>query len=116
MKQAVTMYKTLGDETRLRILLLLMEQGELCICDLMNALDMPQSTVSRHVAYMKNAGWLNDRRGGVWMYYSIKPELDNFTKSLAELTCNHLSSAEAIIADRRRLTTYMKTKDNSSCL
>ncbi len=115
MKQTVRIYKTMADETRLRVLLLLLENGELCICDLMNALDLPQSTVSRHVAYMKNAGWLNDRRGGVWMYYSIKSGLGPFMTALATLTRNLLSSAEAVSADRRRLFSYLKTKNDPSC-
>ena len=75
MKNTVKIFKSLSDETRLRILLLLFGHEELCICDLMAALDLPQSTVSRHVAYLKNAGWLNDRRGGVWMYYSLRKDL-----------------------------------------
>lgn len=75
MKNTVKIFKSLSDETRLRILLLLIGNEELCICDLMSALDLPQSTVSRHVAYLKNAGWLKDRRGGVWMYYSLRKDL-----------------------------------------
>lgn len=116
MKQFSHTYKALADETRLRVLVLLLEHGELCICDLMNALDMPQSTVSRHVAYMKSAGWLNDRRGGVWMYYSIKPGLDTFMSSLAALTREHISAEAAVIADRQRLAAYLKTKNDPSCL
>ena len=116
MKNAARTYKALADETRLRLLLLLLDNGELCICDLMNALDLPQSTVSRHVAYMKNAGWLNDRRGGVWMYYSIKPGLSSFMTTLATLTRDHLSSADPVSADRQRLAAYLKTKNDTSCL
>lgn len=115
MKQFSRIYKALADETRLRILILLQEHGELCICDLMNALDMPQSTVSRHVAYMKNTGWLNDRRGGVWMYYSIKPGLNAFMISLAGLTREHLSSAAAVCVDRQRLAAYLAIKNVASC-
>lgn len=116
MKQTARIYKALADETRLRLLLLLLEHGELCICDLMNALDLPQSTVSRHVAYMKNAGWLNDRRGGVWMYYSIRSGLSSYMTALATLTRNYLSSADTVSADRQRLAAYLKTKNDASCL
>lgn len=75
MKKTAYLFKSLSEETRLRIVLLLQEKGELCICDLMVALHLPQSTVSRHVAYLKNAGWLQDRRGGVWMHYSLSADL-----------------------------------------
>ena len=68
MKHTAEFFKSLADETRLRLLLLLHEGREHCVCDLMHALDMPQSTVSRHLAYLKRSGWLQDRRGGVWMY------------------------------------------------
>lgn len=95
--------------------MLLQEHDELCICDIMHALGMPQSTVSRHVAYMKRAGWLNDRRGGVWMYYSIKPALDTFMSSLATLTHDQLSIKNAVIADRQRLAAHLKTKNDPSC-
>jgi ArsR family transcriptional regulator len=71
MKNTARIMKALADETRLRILALLLDSGELCVCDLMAALQLPQSTVSRHLAYLKNAGWLDDRREGVWMYYQF---------------------------------------------
>ena len=71
MKNTARIMKALADETRLRILALLLDSGELCVCDLMAALQLPQSTVSRHLAYLKNAGWLDDRREGVWMYYQV---------------------------------------------
>ena len=64
------MYKALGDETRLRILGLL-RQGELCVCDIMEVLHLPQSTVSRHLAYLKHSGWLSGARRGKWMYYQL---------------------------------------------
>nr|HXK57067.1 metalloregulator ArsR/SmtB family transcription factor [Gammaproteobacteria bacterium] len=56
MKVIARLFKALSDETRLRILCLLLE-GELCVCDIMAVLQLPQSTVSRHLAYLKNAGW-----------------------------------------------------------
>ena len=67
MKQAAKIFKALSDETRLRILALL-SQRELCVCDLMAVLDLPQSTVSRHLAYLRNAGWVEDRRQGSYNF------------------------------------------------
>ena len=57
MKHTAEFFKSLADETRLRLLLLLHDGREHCVCDLMHALDMPQSTVSRHLAYLKRSGW-----------------------------------------------------------
>lgn len=70
MKNLAHIFKALSDETRLRILALLSD-GELCVCDLMAALELPQSTVSRHLAYLRNAGLVDDERRGVWMFYRI---------------------------------------------
>ncbi|MBE0504412.1 MAG: metalloregulator ArsR/SmtB family transcription factor [Desulfuromonadales bacterium] len=71
MKSHVQLFKTLADETRLRILMLLYAEGELCVCDIIAALLLPQSTVSRHLAYLKKSATVIDRREGLWIYYSI---------------------------------------------
>ena len=70
MKEVAKLFKALSDETRLRILRLLLK-GELCICELMEVLQLPQSNISRHMAYLKNAGLVDDRREAVWVYYSL---------------------------------------------
>ena len=111
MKKTVKLFKSLSDETRLRILVLLLEHGELCICDLMAALEQPQSTVSRHVAYLKNSGWLNDRRGGVWMYYSIRTGLCGLFTELSELVRSRCSELPECAADQVRLLAYKMEKN-----
>ena len=67
---SVQLFKALADETRLRILNLLI-RGDLCVCDIMNILRIGQSKASRHLAYLKNAGLATDRREGLWMHYSL---------------------------------------------
>jgi len=64
------LFKALAEPVRLRILNLL-RHGELCVCDLMATLGMPQSTVSRHLARLKAAGWAHARRSKVWTYYRL---------------------------------------------
>jgi len=103
MKNTSRLFKALADETRLRILSLLAE-GELCVCDLMEVLKLPQSTVSRHLAYLKNAGWVDDRRAGVWMYYSIRRSDSDFHNDMIGFLKRHLLSLPAAAADRERLT------------
>jgi ArsR family transcriptional regulator, arsenate/arsenite/antimonite-responsive transcriptional repressor len=115
MKTTADIFKSLADETRLRLLLLLQVRVELCVCDLMHALDMPQSTVSRHLAYLKKNGWLNDRRGGVWMYYSLKRDLDPFLQAQLVLIISSLSASPVCRTDKERLFSYLETKDQSSC-
>lgn len=70
MLEAVQLFKALGDETRLRILHLLCHR-ELCVCQIVDVLGIGQSKASRHLAHLRNAGLVNDRREGLWMYYSL---------------------------------------------
>lgn len=70
MSEAVQLFKALADETRLRILNLVANR-ELCVCHIVETLELGQSKVSRHLAYLRNAGLVNDRRDGLWMYYSL---------------------------------------------
>jgi ArsR family transcriptional regulator len=111
MKMTARIFKALSDETRLRILSLLLD-GELCVCDLMAVLQLPQSTVSRHLSYLKNAGWVEDRRCGVWMYYSIAQNNGSLRQSLLRVMREYLPHLEIAVADQQRLTGFSK---NSSC-
>ena len=70
MREFITLFRALSDGTRLRIIKLL-EDGELCVCHLMEILDMSQSRISRHMGILKNAGLVNDRREGRWVHYSL---------------------------------------------
>jgi len=70
MPDSVQLFKALGDETRLRILNLLSHR-ELCVCQIVEILATSQPKVSRHLAYLRNAGLVNDRREGLWVYYSM---------------------------------------------
>jgi ArsR family transcriptional regulator, arsenate/arsenite/antimonite-responsive transcriptional repressor len=115
MKTTAELFKSLADETRLRLLVLLQSGNEHCVCDLMYALDMPQSTVSRHLAYLKRNGWLQDRRGGVWMYYSLKKEKAAFHHALLLLLTDKLASTAICQADKQRLDTYLRSKDGTVC-
>jgi ArsR family transcriptional regulator len=70
--RAVTkLFKALADETRVRIVALL-GPGELCVCELQEVLDLPQPTVSRHLALLRAAGLVQDRREGNWVYYRLR--------------------------------------------
>jgi ArsR family transcriptional regulator, arsenate/arsenite/antimonite-responsive transcriptional repressor len=67
------LFKALGDETRLRIVALL-SHGELCVCHLEEALGLSQPKVSRHLATLRAAGVVEDRRDGTWVYYRLLPQ------------------------------------------
>jgi ArsR family transcriptional regulator, arsenate/arsenite/antimonite-responsive transcriptional repressor len=66
----VKRYKAFADPVRLRLLNLLVE-GEVCVCHLHEALDLPQSTVSRHLAYLRRRGLVTGRKQGLWVYYRL---------------------------------------------
>lgn len=79
--------KTVGsinDETRLKILRFVDENGEVCVCDMENSFDMIQSRISRHLKILKEAGFLKVERRGRWAYYSVRSPLDKFRKNILE--------------------------------
>ena len=67
-------FKALSDPIRLKIIFLLLERDSLCVCEIVDTLCLSQSTVSRHLAYLKNSGIVKSWREGVWMHYSLCPE------------------------------------------
>jgi ArsR family transcriptional regulator, arsenate/arsenite/antimonite-responsive transcriptional repressor len=107
MQTISNIFKSLGDETRLRLLALLLEEDELCVCYLVDVLQLPQSTVSRHLSLLKRAGWLKDRREGVWIYYSICRSLEQVQQFLLPVLRNFLNTTEIASEDRERLRTII---------
>jgi len=68
----------LNDETRILLLRFIDKNGECCVCDLQNSLEMIQSRLSRHLKILKDAGFLRVERKGTWAYYSMRTPLDRF--------------------------------------
>ncbi len=109
MNQAAQIFKALSDETRLRIMGLLLE-GELCVCDLMAILELPQSTVSRHLAYLRNAGLVSDRRQGVWMNYRLAAGGSGLRAETIELLRKNLAALPQARTDGQRLRRHLSAK------
>jgi ArsR family transcriptional regulator, arsenate/arsenite/antimonite-responsive transcriptional repressor len=103
MENIALMFQSLDDATRLRIVALLLEADELCVCDLVAVLQLPQSTVSRQLSLLKNAGWLKDRREGVWIYYSINRSLAPIQQFIVPVLRNFLPATDAAREDQARL-------------
>ncbi len=82
MNRLIQLFKALSDEARLRILNLILETGGLCVCDIQRVLGFTQTKVSRHLAYLKHSGILQDRRLGGWMMYSLADKDDPTAKVL----------------------------------
>jgi ArsR family transcriptional regulator, arsenate/arsenite/antimonite-responsive transcriptional repressor len=105
MKEYLQLFKALSDETRLRLILLL-AHGEMCVCDLTEALRLPQSTVSRHLGHLKKAGLVVDSRRGVWSFYRlVGPGETGFTE-LPGILVNLLSADKDVLRDLAALQLF----------
>jgi len=80
------LFKCLADETRLQILLLINQQEELCVCELVEAINESQPKISRHLAQLRGCGLLSDRRAGQWVHYSIHPQLPEWVREIIATT------------------------------
>ena len=76
----VDFFKSLSDETRLRCLMLIEQEGELCVCELTEALQEIQPKISRHLAQLRKSGLLVDRRQGQWIFYRINTDIPQWCK------------------------------------
>ena len=110
MQELLSIFKALSDETRIRIIRLL-QQGELCVCDITAALDMVQPKVSFHLRALKEAGLVIDRKEGKWMHYRID-EGEMFKRFLLLSVMEKVPGGE-FGEDDRRLGEFLKSKAKS---
>lgn len=96
------LHKALADETRLRIMYLLLSVGDLCVCDLETSLDITQSKASRHLQTLKQAGLVADRRDATWVYYRVSEDLDDRTRSIVGTLRDTLGEDTQAQADAAR--------------
>jgi ArsR family transcriptional regulator len=113
MKTEARLFKSLADETRLRILWLLMAKEELCVCDIMGVLEITQSKASRHLRYLYYLGWVTDRREGVWMNYRLNVAPGSPEDKQLKLLADILSSRPEAQALRDRLEQCLRAKGES---
>ena len=103
MHQLQEIFKALSDETRLRILKLL-EEREICVCELIQVLEMPQSTISRHMNVLRRAGLVKGRRDGKWVHYRLYPaEFNPFASSVLNFLHGVLGEHPTVLRDREAL-------------
>ncbi len=81
MQEVLTPVKALADESRLRILWML-EGREMCACEIQAVLGLAQSTVSRHMQVLEDAGFVISRRNGPWKDYRLRPDPPPFVQGL----------------------------------
>lgn len=114
METTARILKALSEEARLRILVLLMS-GERCVCELMAVLEMPQSTISRHLSYLKNTGWVKGERRGVWMYYRLADDMDGFQDELLKILKQRLADTERVRNDNDKLLSFLEGAVKTVC-
>ncbi|MFC1864910.1 ArsR/SmtB family transcription factor [Chloroflexota bacterium] len=105
MQDLIKAMKALSDETRLRILKVLLER-ECCVCEVMQALDISQSRASRNLGALYDAGFLKMRKDGLWSLYSIdKERVKEYLPDLVEVVVKGLKGNKVVALDRERLQT-----------
>ena len=103
MERLARTFKALSDESRLRILGIVLRAGELCVCDIERVMGFTQTKVSRHLAYLKNAGLLADRRQGLWMLYRIAEPRTDEDRQVIECVRSLVGASPVAREDVRRL-------------
>jgi len=94
LKKAEVIFRALADQTRLRIVRILFLGGESTVCELVDALQVPQYSVSRHLSILRHANIVNERREGAWRYYSALVKSESFTGELLTIIGANLSEEQ----------------------
>ena len=102
--QPCAVFKCLSEETRLRTVLLIQSEGEVCVCELTHALKESQPKISRHLALMRDAGIVEARREGTWMHYRLGRSLPDWARRIVESSHAQLSDLAFFRQDARRLS------------
>jgi ArsR family transcriptional regulator, arsenate/arsenite/antimonite-responsive transcriptional repressor len=98
------LFRALADRTRLRIVNLL-ARGSLCVCDIQRILEQPQSSVSRHLALLKSAGLIRDRRDGMRIFYALAAWDSALARGVLTALRSHLQAEGDYARDLEELAT-----------
>ena len=108
------LFRAFADRTRLRILHLL-RGGELCVCDLVDTIGAPQPKISRHLAYLRNAGLVLARKDGLWSYYKLAPARTPFHGKLIDCLACCFASVPELTRDASELRARRARKSRGKC-
>ena len=111
MRETAAFFKALGDETRLKMLWLLLHHEELCVCDFMEVLRISQSKASRHLRNLFHAGLVTDRREGTWSYYSLCAADDDLVRRHMESLKQGLASRPELEALLEQLSVWLTRRE-----
>ena len=109
-------FRALADPTRLRALVLLQQEAELCVCELTHALGVVQPKVSRHLAQLREAGIVRDRRQGLWVYYRLHPDLPAWARAVLAETAAGVAQEMPFTEDRAALREMPNRPEGRCCV
>lgn len=115
MQTAADLFKLLADPTRARLLHAL-THGEFCVCELTDAIEAPQYTVSRNLSALRKGGWVAERRDGTWIYYRLAPAHADLVKDIVRLVSKHGLDGKTLAADTRRLQQRLTLREKGRCV
>lgn len=110
--QALAFFKALSDPTRLKIVMLIQLEGELCVCELMTALSDSQPKISRHLAQLKRDGVLLDRKQKQWVYYRLNSQIKGW---MQQVIIDASADSKAFVDENRSALLTMQDRPNSCC-
>lgn len=111
---ADTLFSALAHPLRLRALLLLQQEGELCVCELTHVLAVSQPMISRHLAQLRQTGLVTDRRQGLWVYYRLHADLPEWAQQVLAVTAEGVAG-QTPYADDRAALAAMPNRPGASC-
>ncbi|MDX1693843.1 MAG: metalloregulator ArsR/SmtB family transcription factor [Ketobacteraceae bacterium] len=109
------LFKALSDQTRLSILALVTTESELCVCELVCALQQSQPKISRHLKLLREQALLEDRRQGVWVYYRLHPDLPGWIRDILRITTDASADLTAPCLTRLRAMGDRPQRQSSCC-
>jgi ArsR family transcriptional regulator len=112
--QLTQLFQLLSDDTRLRSLLLMQQQGELCVCELVYALGVIQPKISRHLAALRDADLVKARRKGQWIYYQLNPDLPDWAHKVIDAAVSEAVTQRPFIDDLTVLS-KMPNRPGAAC-
>ena len=92
--QPIDLFKVLSDPTRLKLFQILFQKEARCVGELVEMLDQPQPTISRHLNHLKKLGILNAVREGTWMWYEMADNLPSWCEDILETTYKTISEQQ----------------------
>lgn len=107
-------FQALADSTRLRCLALIVPRGELCVCELVHALELSQPKISRHLKLLRETGLVADRRERIWVHYRLADTLPAWTRTTLDAVVAEHADSPPFADDARRLA-HMPDRPDGRC-